>query len=99
MLTPLSALQLDHGLAALRAAQLIGDQVDGDDGERVPVPGEVSLHDLARYSGLSVATIHGIERIALAKALRAMRERDLIPAHLVKRLCRFIDDPDQPELF
>lgn len=95
MLTPLTAAQLDHGLAALRACQLIGD---ADDGETIPVPGEVSLRTLAEYCGVSEATILGVERMALAKLARGLREEGL-PPHLAARICTLIDDPQQPELF
>lgn len=98
MLTPLSADMLDHGLAALRASQLLGDLGEADDGEFVPEPGNVSHRDLAAFTGLSVATIHGVERLALAKLARGLREQGL-PPHLADRFCALIDDIDQPELF
>ena len=95
MLNPLTAAQLDHGLAALRACQIL---VDAEDSEPVPAPGEVSLRHLAQYCGVSEATILGVERIALAKVARGLRDHGL-PPHLADRLCQLIDRPDQPELF
>lgn len=85
MLSHKTAAQIDHGLAALRLAQAMGDI----DGETVPMPGDVSLGTLARYSGVSEATIQGVERMALAKLFLALSESGELPPHL----CRRIDNP------
>lgn len=76
MLSDLTAAKLDHGLAKLALDQLTG---------AAPPPGEVSLSDLARRSGVSEATIRRIERIALAKLAAALASSDL-PPHLARRV-------------
>lgn len=94
MLNPLTAACLDHGLVALRAAQML----PGDDGESVPEPGEVSLRVLAEFCGVAEGTILSIERLALAKLARGLRGGEL-PPHLAGAFCALIDNPEQPELF
>lgn len=89
MLSELTAAKLDHGLAALRLAQLRGEEPSG--------PGEVSLATIARYCGCSADTVQRIERIALAKLAHGLRASGL-PPHLAGRLVPLIDAHDQPTL-
>jgi len=67
MMTNRTRANIDHGLTALRLAQLRGDA-------DAPVPGEVSINALARRCNVSADTIARIERRALAKLAAQLRD-------------------------
>lgn len=90
MLSELTALKIDAALLELELLQRSGDP-------EAPAPGQVSLAWLARRAGVGEATIHAVQRIALAKVARGLRGTEL-PPHLAKAFCPIIDDQTQPEL-
>lgn len=90
MLTELTALKIDAALLELELLQRSGDPA-------APAPGQVSLAWLARKAGVGEATIHDLQRIALAKVARGLRGEGL-PPHLAHAVCTLIDNPEQPEL-
>lgn len=90
MLSELTALKIDAALLELELLQRSGDP-------EAPAPGQVSLAWLARRAGVGEATVHAVQRIALAKVARGLRGEGL-PPHLSKAVCHIIDDAQQPEL-
>ena len=76
MLSETTAAKLDHGLASLALDQLRGT---------APQPGQVSLAEIARRSGVSEKTVAQVERIALAKIARQLAATSL-PPHLSRRI-------------
>jgi hypothetical protein len=109
MLNELSALKLDAALLKLELLQrqrevpaegqlreLLDEPVQ--EFGAAPIPGEVSLRHLATLGNLPLSTVHGVDRIGIAKLARGLREQGL-PPHLAERFCALIDDIDQPELF
>lgn len=92
MLTPLIAAKIDAALLELELLQRSG-------APDVPAPGEPGvLAWLAQRAGVAEGTINNLQRMALAKVARALREETL-PPHLSGAFCALIDDPSQPELF
>jgi hypothetical protein len=92
MLTPLSAAKIDAALLELELLQRAGDP-------DVPAPGEPGvLAWLAKRAGVAEGTVHALQRTALAKVARGLRDEQL-PPHLARAVCVLIDDPQQPELF
>jgi len=77
MLSAITAAKLDHGLASLALDQLRGE---------APPPGQISLEELARRSGVSPATVAKIERIALAKLARALTGDPALSSRLARAL-------------
>ena len=76
MLQDLTAAKIDGGLA-----KLVMDQMEGN----APPPGQVSLGDIARRSGVSEATVLKIERVALAKLHAAItQDSNLLSALNIK---------------
>lgn len=63
MINDHTAAKIDHGLAKLAMDQLAG---------QAPPPGQVSLATMARYCGVSEATILKQERMSLAKVHAAL---------------------------
>ena len=76
MLTDITAAKIDHGLAKLAMDQLAGS---------APLPGEVSIEDLATRAGVSKQTVAKLERIALAKVAAGLLARGL-DERLAKRI-------------
>lgn len=99
MLTDLTAAKIDHGLAALRAAQLLGEHGHGDDGELVPEPGEVSGRYLAACCGVSLRTIQLFEQRARQKFIAALQREGLTPnaAALILDHLDPSNNSDQPQ--
>jgi hypothetical protein len=92
MLTPLTAAKIDAALLELELLQRRGDPA-------APAPGEPGvLTWLAEKAGVAEGTVCAVQRMALAKVARGLRETDL-PPHLAKAFCALIDDLQQPELF
>jgi transcriptional regulator with XRE-family HTH domain len=85
-MTELLAAKLDHGLAALELDQLRG---------LAPVPGKVSLSDLAERAGVSPATVLQIERRALAKLAAGLLQSGNLPPHLRSQLVSYLN-PTKP---
>lgn len=99
MLTDLTAAKIDHGLAALRAAQLLGEQGHGDDGELVPEPGEVSGRYLAACCGVSLRTIQLLEKRVRDKFAAALISEGIAPNATAKILDYLSpsNNSDQPQ--
>ena len=76
MLTPDTAAKIDKGLAKLAEDQLNGD---------APLPGEISIKEMARRCGVSEWTISKVERIALAKMQAALLADPEVKAFIDKK--------------
>lgn len=94
MLSPLTAAKIDHGLAVLRAAQLLEAIGEADDGEEVPPPGEVSSNTLARFCGVSRRTMQLFERRAVDRFASELIGRGM-PPHIAAAIIEHIDRAPQ----
>jgi hypothetical protein len=92
MLTPRTAAMIDHGLTALRAAQLLGELEGCDDGELVPEPGEVSANYMAMVCGVSRHTWQQYEATLRERLAHALIEKG-IPTRVAAAVLESIDKP------
>ena len=92
MLSPLTAAKIDHGLAALRAAQLLA-ALEAGDGEDIPEPGEVSSNTLAEICGVSRRTMQLFERRTVDRFAARLIERGM-PPHIAAAIREHIERPD-----
>ena len=85
MLSETTAAKIDHGIASLELDKLCGT---------APPPGDVSIAEIARRSGVSEKTVARIDRVALAKVARQLAQTKL-PPHLARKLSSLLN-PTHP---